>query len=100
MIEEEKNALRRADIIACTLNSCYSNQMESVFKNDKIPICIVDEATQCCEITTLIPLMFGVKTLVLVGDSKQLPAIVISQVKQSKNKKNKNKKTFKTNIYL
>lgn len=42
--------------------------------------CIVDEATQSQEVETLIPLMLGVKTLVLVGDSRQLPATVLSKV--------------------
>jgi hypothetical protein len=42
--------------------------------------CIVDEATQSQELETLIPLMLGVNTLVLVGDAQQLPATVLSKV--------------------
>jgi len=45
--------------------------------------CIVDEATQSQELETLIPLMLGVNTLVLVGDAKQLPATVLSKVRTS-----------------
>jgi senataxin len=45
--------------------------------------CIVDEATQSRELETLIPLMLGVTTLVLVGDAKQLPATVLSKVSKS-----------------
>jgi senataxin len=45
--------------------------------------CIVDEATQSQELETLIPLMLGVTTLVLVGDAKQLPATVLSKVSKS-----------------
>jgi senataxin len=48
--------------------------------SDKIATCIVDEATQCCEAETLIPLMLGVKNLILVGDPNQLPATVMSSV--------------------
>lgn len=40
----------------------------------------MDEATQCCEAESLIPLLLGVNTLILVGDPNQLPATVISQV--------------------
>ncbi|XP_020284958.1 putative uncharacterized protein DDB_G0282133 isoform X2 [Pseudomyrmex gracilis] len=77
----ENVILAGADVITCTLSSCYTNQMESLFGNykEKISVCIVDEATQSCEAETLIPLMLGVKTLVLVGDPNQLPATILSQ---------------------
>lgn len=77
----ENIILACADIIACTLSSCYTNQMESLFGGykERIPVCIVDEATQSCEAETLIPLMLGVRTLVLVGDPNQLPATILSQ---------------------
>ncbi|XP_046480902.1 uncharacterized protein Setx [Neodiprion pinetum] len=91
--EAQNNILVRANIIACTLSSCYTNIMESAFgdkqlntskivadgKKNNISVCIVDEATQSCEAETLIPLMLGVNTLVLVGDPAQLPATIISQ---------------------
>ncbi|KAL6257996.1 hypothetical protein P5V15_011591 [Pogonomyrmex californicus] len=77
----ENRILMGADIIACTLSSCYTQQMESIFggHKDRISVCIVDEATQSCEAETLIPLMLGVNTLVLVGDPNQLPATILSQ---------------------
>ncbi|XP_015121926.1 probable helicase senataxin [Diachasma alloeum] len=77
----ENTILSGADVITCTLSSCYTNQMEAIFggNKDKISVCIVDEATQSAEAETLIPLMLGVNTLVLVGDPNQLPATVISQ---------------------
>ena len=76
----ENRILEHADVITCTLNSCYNNQMESVFvpSKNKISVCIVDEATQSCEAESLIPLMLGVNILVLVGDPNQLPATVMS----------------------
>ncbi|XP_012270150.1 probable helicase senataxin [Orussus abietinus] len=79
--QSENTLLAGADIITCTLSSCYTNQMEQIFggHREKISVCIVDEATQSCEAETLIPLMLGVKTLVLVGDPNQLPATVLSQ---------------------
>ncbi|KAG5320692.1 SETX helicase, partial [Pseudoatta argentina] len=77
----EDIVLQGANIIACTLSSCYTNQMESLFggHKERISVCIVDEATQSCEAETLIPLMLGVTTLVLVGDPNQLPATILSQ---------------------
>ncbi|XP_060828879.1 uncharacterized protein LOC132914081 [Bombus pascuorum] len=76
----EHRILEFADIITCTLSSCYTSQMEYIFgvNKKKISVCIVDEATQSCEAETLIPLMLGIDTLVLVGDHNQLPATVLS----------------------
>jgi len=72
--------LKGANVITCTLSSCYTKQMERIFgSKNGISICIVDEATQSCEAETLIPLMLGVNTLVLVGDPNQLPATILSQ---------------------
>lgn len=79
----ERKILNDADVIVSTLSSCYSYHMESLFGKkgrNKIPVCIVDEAGQCTEVATLIPLLLGVKTLILVGDPQQLPPTIISQV--------------------
>ena len=38
--------------------------------------CLIDEATQATEPTSLVPLLFGAQQLVLVGDSQQLPPTV------------------------
>lgn len=77
----EDRIVGHADIIACTLSSCFTNQMESIFgaNRERFSVCIVDEATQSCEPESLIPLMLGVNTLVLVGDPNQLPATILSQ---------------------
>lgn len=47
---------------------------------DYFDICIIDEATQCTEPATLLPLRFGINSLVLVGDTQQLPATILSRV--------------------
>ncbi|OAD53199.1 putative helicase senataxin [Eufriesea mexicana] len=76
----ENRILEHADIITCTLSSCYTSQMESIFGINKkrISVCIVDEATQSCEAESLIPLMLGINILILVGDPNQLPATILS----------------------
>ena len=40
---------------------------------------IIDEAAQSTEPSALIPLRFGCRRLVLVGDPRQLPATVLSR---------------------
>ena len=42
--------------------------------------CIIDEASQCYEVDSLIPLSYNVNKLFLVGDKKGLPPVVHSQV--------------------
>ena len=41
---------------------------------------IIDEAAQAVELSTLIPLKYGCKRCILVGDPQQLPATVKSQI--------------------
>ena len=57
--------------------------MSCVVAREKAPFtcCIVDEAGQCTEPEALIPLEYGVRKLVLVGDHNQLPPTVMSQVR-------------------
>lgn len=50
-----------------------------VFKGVKFPRVIIDEATQSTEVSTLIPLGRQCQELVLIGDSKQLPPVVLSE---------------------
>ncbi|EDV96294.1 probable helicase senataxin [Drosophila grimshawi] len=67
--------VERANIVCTTLSSCV--KLANFI--DYFDICIIDEATQCTEPFTLLPLRFGVRGLVLVGDTQQLPATVLSQ---------------------
>ncbi|XP_008543227.1 probable helicase senataxin [Microplitis demolitor] len=78
----EESLLVSANIIACTLTSCYTSyRMKAVFGKNKlkIPFCIIDEAAQATELLTLVPLMFDIERLVLVGDPQQLPPTILSQ---------------------
>eukprot|EP00899_Mesostigma_viride_P015525 jgi/Mesvir1/23974/Mv10737-RA.1 len=43
------------------------------------PLCVLDEASQCTEPCSLIPLMRGIQSVVMVGDPRQLPPTVVSQ---------------------
>ncbi|GLH09336.1 Regulator of nonsense transcripts 1 homolog, partial [Gryllus bimaculatus] len=88
--EAKKKVLFHADIVVTTLTSSYSPQITEVFasrngrNNIRFACCIIDEATQCTEPESLIPLMLGIERLVLVGDPEQLPATVLSQVAKTK----------------
>ncbi|XP_057331941.1 uncharacterized protein LOC130671857 [Microplitis mediator] len=70
--DEKSSLLKQYNIIAGTLSSYQSYFMQSYIKYMKIPICIIDEAPQASECHSFLPLMLGVKTLILVGDSKLL----------------------------
>lgn len=46
----------------------------------KFDVCFIDEASQCTEPWTLVPLQYNVTSMILVGDSNQLSPVVLSQV--------------------
>ncbi|KAH8278258.1 hypothetical protein KR044_009025 [Drosophila immigrans] len=73
--ELSKTFIQRANIVCTTLSSCV--KLASYI--DYFDTCIIDEATQCTEPWTLLPLQFNVRGLVLVGDTQQLPATVLSR---------------------
>ena len=79
--------LRRvhADLIASSdvcLATCLSASSWEMGTAD-FPIVFVDEAGQCDEPTTLIPLMKGARHVVLIGDHKQLPSVCSSDEARS-----------------
>jgi len=49
-----------------------------------IPVVFLDEAAQCNETVSLVPLMKGSEHLVLIGDHKQLPAVCLSKEAEAK----------------
>ncbi|XP_033242162.1 uncharacterized protein LOC108151749 isoform X2 [Drosophila miranda] len=67
--------IKEANIVCTTLSSCV--KLGSFI--NYFDICLIDEATQCTEPWTLLPMRFGIPHLVLVGDTQQLPAVVLSQ---------------------
>lgn len=83
-VEIKKQILENADIVAATLSS--SGQyilLDHILQNDiRFDTVIIDEAGQATEPAALIPLRYGCKRLVLVGDARQLPAYVCSKEAQ------------------
>ncbi|XP_044006966.1 probable helicase senataxin [Aphidius gifuensis] len=80
----EEDILNNADVIASTLTSSFTTQMENIHGNKlQVPVCIIDEAGQSVEIESLIPLILGVEKLILVGDPQQLPPTIISREAKS-----------------
>ncbi|XP_033101903.1 uncharacterized protein LOC117105022 isoform X2 [Anneissia japonica] len=73
--------LRHADVVFCTLNGSGSNLLDipNTNRQHDFKYVIVDEACQCTELDTLIPLQFKGSKLLLVGDPHQLPATVLSE---------------------
>lgn len=82
----QREVLLSADIITSTLGSCCNETVTKILK-DEVSVCIVDEAGQCKETETWLPLMTGVRKLVLAGDHMQLPPTVLSLLAQGKNLK-------------
>ena len=68
--------MNQASVVCGTLNSTGLSQVKD---SSPFQTCVVDEAAQAVELSTLIPLKLGVKQLVLVGDPQQLPATVIGK---------------------
>ncbi|PWN49744.1 hypothetical protein IE53DRAFT_388008 [Violaceomyces palustris] len=69
--------LADADVICTTLAGAGHEMLNSLpFDFETV---VIDEAAQAVELSTLIPLRYGCKQCILVGDPNQLPPTVISQ---------------------
>jgi senataxin len=73
--------LRNADVVGCTLSASGRSQFAELIAKQQLlfPTVIIDEAGQTTEPSTLLPLRFGCRKLVLVGDPRQLPPTVLSR---------------------
>ncbi|KAJ1800818.1 DEAD-box type RNA helicase, partial [Coemansia sp. RSA 2399] len=69
--------LQKTDILCCTLSGSGHDLLTSL--NCSFETVIIDEAAQSIELSCLIPLKYGCKRCILVGDPKQLPPTVFSQ---------------------
>lgn len=69
--------LSEAQIICSTLSGSAHEFLSSMsMKFDQV---IIDEACQCVELSAIIPLRYGCKKCIMVGDPNQLPPTVLSQ---------------------
>ncbi|CAG9331640.1 unnamed protein product [Blepharisma stoltei] len=75
--EYEMDLLEKADIIFCTLSTAGSKEMQGL--KNKFTCVLIDEACQSVELSTLIPLQYGAKHVVLVGDPRQLPSTTFNK---------------------
>ncbi|GFR25052.1 probable helicase senataxin [Trichonephila clavata] len=75
----KEKILKETHIVLSTLGSSRHSSLTSFFKRNAFSFCIIDEATQCTETEVLIPLMYGIDKLIMVGDHQQLPATVNSK---------------------
>lgn len=85
-IEKRKTELRlqilfEAEVVGSTLSSSGKQHfLDYIIKENVLfHTTIIDEAAQTTEPASLIPLRFGCRRLVLVGDPRQLPATVLSR---------------------
>ncbi|SNX84511.1 related to SEN1 protein [Melanopsichium pennsylvanicum] len=66
-----------ADVICTTLSGAGHEMLSGVaFDFETV---VIDEAAQAVELSSIIPLRYGCKQCILVGDPNQLPPTVISQ---------------------
>lgn len=76
--EAKKLVLKQSKIVCGTLSATGSMILQSgKYHFDTV---IIDEAAQAVEVSTLIPLQYGCKRLILIGDQKQLPATIFSKI--------------------
>ncbi|KAJ2520808.1 DEAD-box type RNA helicase, partial [Coemansia sp. RSA 1939] len=68
--------LQKTDILCCTLSGSGHDMLTSL--NCTFETVIIDEAAQSIELSCLIPLKYGCKRCILVGDPNQLPPTVFS----------------------
>ena len=61
------------DIIISTCSTSYDEKLINI----NFKYVLIDEATQCCEIESLLPIMHGSKYIVMIGDQKQLGPTII-----------------------
>ncbi|EPY52157.1 ATP-dependent 5' to 3' DNA/RNA helicase Sen1 [Schizosaccharomyces cryophilus OY26] len=79
----QKAILKQADVVCATLSGSGHDLVGHSFLN--FSTVIIDEAAQAVELDTIIPLRYGAKKCILVGDPNQLPPTVLNQKAASYN---------------
>lgn len=72
----QARTLAKSDIICSTLSGSAHDVLSSL--GVKFDTVIIDEACQCTELSSIIPLRYGGKRCIMVGDPNQLPPTVLS----------------------
>lgn len=73
----QQAVLDNAHVICATLSGSGHDMFQSL--NIEFETVIIDEAAQCVEMSSLIPLKYGCVKCIMVGDPKQLPPTVFSK---------------------
>lgn len=73
----QQAVLDEAHVICATLSGSGHDMFQSL--NVDLETVIIDEAAQCVEMSSLIPLKYGCIKCVMVGDPRQLPPTVFSK---------------------
>ena len=76
--ELESSFLTEAELIFTTLGSSSRRTLAELRLT--FEVVLIDEAVQSCETETLMPLVYGARHAILVGDPQQLPATVLSKL--------------------
>jgi predicted DNA helicase len=69
--------IKQSQVICATLSGSAHSVLSSL--KMRFDTVIIDEAAQCIELSALIPLKYGCKQCIMVGDPNQLPPTVLSQ---------------------
>ncbi|CAB4256527.1 DNA/RNA helicase SEN1 [Maudiozyma barnettii] len=72
----QAQVLSESDIICSTLSGSAHDVLSTL--GIKFDTVIIDEACQCTELSSIIPLRYGGKRCIMVGDPNQLPPTVLS----------------------
>ncbi|RCK64592.1 Helicase SEN1 [Candida viswanathii] len=79
----QNQILSEAQVLCATLSgSAHDLVANLAVQFDQV---IIDEACQCLELSAIIPLRYGCKKCIMVGDPNQLPPTVLSQAAASYN---------------
>ncbi|GMM29931.1 putative DNA/RNA helicase [Martiniozyma asiatica (nom. inval.)] len=94
--------LNEAQVVCSTLSGSAHDILSTMSMS--FDTVVIDEACQCTELSAIIPLRYGCKKCIMVGDPNQLPPTVLSQKAASFNYEQslfvRMQKNFKNSVYL
>lgn len=94
--------LNNAQVVCSTLSGSAHDVLAGMSMT--FETVVIDEAAQCIELSAIIPLRYGCKKCIMVGDPNQLPPTVLSQKAASYNYEQslfvRMQNNFKDTVYL